>query len=174
MPNHCSNRVSFYSDNESDIQKLHSIFLKGIENDDNTETTGTVFGSFIPEPNWEEIPLTENTVQEYTWDKPRGEVGEKPVMVINEESPFMNGLRFKSTNKQDDRWYNWRCQNWGTKWDCYTLDIEDSDMPHGFEVTFETAWSPPEEVCSAIREQYPNVSISWFYDEPGCEIAGYL
>ena len=124
MPNHCSNRVSFYSDNESDIQKLHSIFLKGIENDDNTETTGTVFGSLIPEPNWEEIPLNAETVQEYTWDKPRGEVGEKPVMVINEESPFMNGLRFKSTNKQDDRWYNWRCQNWGTKWDCYTLDID--------------------------------------------------
>ena len=40
--------------------------------------------------------------------------------------------------------------------------------------TFETAWSPPEEVCNAIREQYDDLSISWFYDEPGCEIAGYL
>ena len=173
MPNHCSNRVSFYSDNESDIQKLHSIFLKGIENDDNVDT-GSVFGSFIPEPDWANIPLSEEDQYEYSFSSARGEVGEKPVMVINEESPFMNGLRFKSTNAQDDRWYNWRVQNWGTKWDCYTLEIEDSDMPHGFEVTFETAWSPPEEVCHAIREQYPNVSISWFYDEPGCEIAGYL
>ena len=173
MPNHCSNRVSFYSDNESDIEKLHSIFLKGIENDDNVDT-GSVFGHFIPEPDWANIPLSEADQYEYSFSSARGEVGEKPVMVINEESPFMNGLRFKSTNVQDDRWYNWRVQNWGTKWDCYTLEIEDSDMPHGFEVTFETAWSPPEEVCSAIREQYPNVSISWFYDEPGCEIAGYL
>ena len=173
MPNHCSNRVSFYSDNESDIQKLHSIFLKGIENDDNVDT-GSVFGSFIPEPDWANIPLSEEDQYEYSFSSARGEVGEKPVMVINEESPFMNGLRFKSTNKQDDRWYNWRCQNWGTKWDCYTLEMDDTDLPHGFEVTFETAWSPPEEVCHAIREQYPNVSISWFYDEPGCEIAGYL
>ena len=32
-------------------------------------------------------------------------------------------------------------------------------MPHGFEVTFETAWSPPEEVCNAIRDQYDDLSI---------------
>ena len=173
MPNHCSNRVSFYSDNESDIQKLHSIFLKGLENDDEVDT-GTVFGHFIPEPDWSTIPLHENDVKEYSFSNPRGEVGECPKMIIDKDKPFRSGLRFESTDVMDDRWYNWRVQNWGTKWDCYTLEIDDSDLPHGFEVTFETAWSPPEEVCSAIREQYPNVSISWFYDEPGCEIAGYL
>ena len=173
MPNHCSNRVSFYSDNESDIQKLHSIFLKGLENDDEVDT-GTVFGHFIPEPDWSTIPLHENDVKEYSFSNPRGEVGECPKMIIDKDRPFRSGLRFESTDVMDDRWYNWRVQNWGTKWDCYTLEIDDSDLPHGFEVTFETAWSPPEEVCYAIREQYPNVSISWFYDEPGCEIAGYL
>ena len=173
MPNHCSNRVSFYSDNESDIQKLHSIFLKGLENDDEVDT-GTVFGHFIPEPDWSTIPLHENDVKEYSFSNPRGEIGECPKMIIDKDRPFRSGLRFESTDVMDDRWYNWRVQNWGTKWDCYTLEIDDSDLPHGFEVTFETAWSPPEEVCSAIREQYPNVSISWFYDEPGCEIAGYL
>ena len=172
MPNHCSNRVSFYGDSESEIQKLHDIFSKGLENDDNVDT-GSVFGPFIPEPDWANIPLSQADQYEYSFSSARGEVGEKPVMVINEESPFMNGLRFKATNAQDERWYNWRVQNWGTKWDCYTLEMDDTDLPHGFEVTFETAWSPPEEVCSAIREQYPNVSISWFYDEPGCEIAGY-
>ena len=173
MPNHCSNRVSFYSDNESDIKKLHSIFFKGIENDDEVDT-GTVFGHFIPEPDWSTIPLHENDVKEYSFSNPRGEVGECPKMIIDKDKPFRSGLRFESTDVMDDRWYNWRVQNWGTKWDCYTLEIDDTDLPHGFEVTFETAWSPPEEVCSAIREQYPNVSISWFYDEPGCEIAGYL
>ena len=173
MPNHCSNRVSFYSDNESDIQKLHDIFSKGLENDDEVDT-GTVFGHFIPEPDWSTIPLHENDVKEYSFSNPRGEIGECPKMIIDKDRPFRSGLRFESTDVMDDRWYNWRVQNWGTKWDCYTLEIDDSDLPHGFEVTFETAWSPPEEVCSAIREQYPNVSISWFYDEPGCEIAGYL
>ena len=173
MPNHCSNRVSFYGDSESEIQKLHEIFSKGLENDDNVDT-GSVFGHFIPEPDWANIPLSEEDQYEYSFSSARGEVGEKPVMVINEESPFMNGLRFKSTNAQDDRWYNWRVQNWGTKWDCYSLEIDDTDMPHGFEVNFETAWSPPEEIHSAICEQFDDLSISWFYDEPGCEVAGYL
>ena len=173
MPNHCHNRVSFYGDSESEIQKLHDIFSKGLENDDEVDT-GTVFGHFIPEPDWSTIPLTENTHKEYSFSNPRGEIGECPKMIIDKDKPFRSGLRFESTDVMDDRWYNWRVQNWGTKWDCYTLEIDDSDLPHGFEVTFETAWSPPEEVCSAIREQYPNVSISWFYDEPGCEIAGYL
>ena len=93
--------------------------------------------------------------------------------IENSDEP-MKGLHFASTGCQDDRWYNWRVQNWGTKWDCYSLEIDDSDMPHGFEVQFETAWSPPEEICNAIRDQYDDLSISWFYDEPGCEVAGYL
>ena len=170
MPNHCHNRVTFYSDDTTAILKLHKIFSKGLLNDDNTEKVDSVFGSFIPEPDWTKIPLNENTIQEYSWDKPRGEIGELPVM---SDDPF-KGLHFASTGKQDDRWYNWRVQNWGTKWDCYTLEIDDTDMPHGFEVNFETAWSPPEEVATAIREQYDDLSMSWFYDEPGCEIAGYL
>ena len=113
-------------------------------------------------------------MNEYSWDKPRGELGECPKMIIDKETPFRSGLRFESTDVMDDRWYNWRVQNWGTKWDCYSLEIDDTDMPHGFEVNFETAWSPPEEVATAIREQYDDLSMSWFYDEPGCEIAGYL
>ena len=170
MPNHCHNRVTFYSDDTTAILKLHKVFSRALKNDDNTETTKTVFGEFIPEPDWTKVPLNENTVKEYSWDNPRGEVGELPVM---SDDPF-KGLHFPSTGKQDDRWYNWRCQNWGTKWDAYSMEIDEVDMPNGFEVTFETAWSPPEEVCYAIKEQYDDLSISWFYDEPGCEVAGYL
>ena len=66
MPNHCHNRVTFYSDDTTAILKLHKIFLKGIETDDNTEPNDTVFGSFIPEPDWSKIPLTEETCQEYS------------------------------------------------------------------------------------------------------------
>ena len=171
MPNHCHNRVTFYSDDSTAILKLHKIWLSGIENDDDSETRKTVFGHFVPEPDWSKTPLKENEVKEYSWDKPKGEGGELPVY---KDKGFGTGLYFPSTDINDDRWYNWRVQNWGTKWDCYSLEIDDTDMPHGFEVNFETAWSPPEEVCYAIKEQYDDLSISWFYDEPGCELAGYL
>ena len=169
MPNHCHNRVTFYSDDTTAIQRLHSIFLKGVENNDEVDT-GSVFGNFVPEPDWEKIPLAESDLKEYSFSSARGEVGELPVYSDDK----MKGLHFASTGHQDDRWYNWRVQNWGTKWDCYSMEMDDTDMPHGFEVTFETAWSPPEEIHSAICEQFDDLSISWFYDEPGCEVAGYL
>ena len=166
MPNHCSNRVTFYSEDTTVIQRLHSIFSRALDENDER----TVFGAFVPEPDWKNTPLTENELQQYSFSKPRGEVGELPVM---SDEPMM-GLRFKSTGIQDDRWYDWRNQNWGTKWDAYSMEIDDDSMPNGFEVEFETAWAPPEEICNAIREQFDDLCVSWFYDEPGCEIAGYL
>ena len=170
MPNHCHNRVTFYSDDTTAILKLHKVFSRALKNDDNKETTKTVFGEFVPEPDWTKTPLAEGDIQEYSFSKPKGKVGELPVM---SDDPF-KGLHFPSTGKQDDRWYNWRNANWGTKWDAYSLEIDDDSMPNGFEVTFETAWSPPEEIHTAISEQFDDLSMSWFYDEPGCEVAGYL
>ena len=41
----------------------------------------------------------------------------------------------------------------------HTMEIDDTDMPHGLEVQFETAWSPPEEVCHAIREQFDDLLL---------------
>ena len=99
----------------------------------------------------------------------RGKVGELPVKV---EEPFAT-YRFKSTDVADDRWYDWRVQNWDTKWDAYDVVVTDDD-PENVEIEFNTAWSPPEAICNQIREDYPDVSVSWFYDEPGCELAGYL
>ena len=109
-------------------------------------------------------------VKEYSFSEPRGKVGELPQYV---DSPFGKSLRFVSTGHQDDRWYDWRVQNWDTKWDAYDVVVTDDD-PESVEIEFNTAWSPPEAICNQIREDYPDVSVSWFYDEPGCEIAGYL
>ena len=174
MPNHCHNRVTFYSDDTTVITKLHNIFKIALDPNDER----TVFGQFIPEPNWQEIPLTSETFKEYSWDQPRGEIGEKPILVTDDECSFRNGLRFKSTDRQDDRWYAWRNQNWGTKWDVAgNVDIEKEeweDEIESFEANFETAWAPPEGVCMRLRQLFPDVHISWFYDEPGNECAGYL
>ena len=165
MPNHCHNRVNFYNEDKPEqIKELHDIFSRGL--DENEERS--VFGAFIPEPDWPKTPLTENTAKEYSFSDPRGEVGELPV-----PGTHNRGSHFKSTNRTDDRWYDWRNQNWGTKWDCYEVQI-DEELPYGFEVTFDTAWAPPEPVCEAIREKYPDISVQWHYDEPGMEFTGYL
>ena len=168
MPNHCYNRVTFYSDDkEKEIKKLHDIFSIDVEAEDEERT---IFGQFIPEPDWPTTPLAEEDVSYWLRDK-RGEVGELPVST---KEPYGTISKFKSTGNTDDRWYDWRLKYWDTKWDCYDLGMCDHDLPHGFEVQFNTAWSPPEGICRAMRKQYPDIDIQWFYDEPGEEIAGYL
>ena len=155
MPNHCHNRVTFYpagNDTSKAIEDIKAI-RQMFEDEE-------CFTQIIPEPDWANTPLMSKDVQGLVYD--RGKVGELPV----------DG-RFQSTDRADDRWYDWRLQNWDTKWDAYDVEVTDDD-PDCTEIKFNTAWSPPEAICSALREQYPDLSISWFYDEPGCEIAGYL
>ena len=163
MPNHCHNRVTFYSSGSNTASSLDQIeTLKDIF------TGESVFKHIIPEPDWPNTPLTEDSVGNWLTDK-RGEVGELPV---KKEDPWLT-YRFESTGKQDDRWYDWRCENWDTKWDAYDVVVTDDDPEH-LEIEFNTAWSPPEAICHQIREDFPDIAVSWFYDEPGCEIAGYL
>ncbi len=165
MPNHCHNRVTFYAHHSDDESKSQEQIakLKQIFEDENC------FTQIIPEPDWANTPLTEETAGNWL-NSNRGKVGELPVKV---EGDFGISHRFPSTNVADDRWYDWRLQNWDTKWDAYDVVVTDDD-PDQLEIEFNTAWSPPEAICHELREQYPDVSISWFYDEPGCEIAGYL
>ena len=163
MPNHCHNRVTIYgSGNDTDETRAQIAKLKQIFEDENC------FGQIIPEPDWANTPLDEETAGNWLHSK-RGDVGELPQYV---EDPWKR-LVFKSTGRTDDRWYDWRLYNWDTKWDAYDVVVTDDD-PDQLEVEFNTARSPPEAICSALREQYPDLAISWFYDEPGCEIAGYL
>ena len=74
--------------------------------------------------------------------------------------------------KNDDRWYHWCIANWDTKWEPDMLGIEVQDYDT-LEISFNTAWSPPEGVIAKLREKFPELTFQCFYDEPGCEIAGY-
>ena len=148
MPNWCSNRVSFYAENEQDVSKLKSIF-----------ESETPFNEIVPAPDWKNTP---------------NENGELPV---KREHKNPDGKEVYTTydfpdGKNDDRWYHWNISNWGVKWDIDAQEVDDDDG--WFELNFETPWGPPNEIFDALREKFPDVSISWFYDEPGMECAGYL
>ena len=167
MPNHCHNRVTIYgSGNDTDETRAQIAKLKQIFEDENT------FGQIIPEPDWVNTPLMSKDVSYWLHDK-RGEVGELPV----------DG-RFPSTDRQDDRWYDWRLKHWGTKWPACEVKITKDDSDY-LEVTFDTAWCPPEEICQALRSKYENkseesysnglfISVNWFYELEGEEGCGYL
>ena len=161
MPNHCYNRVTIYPSGNNTASSLDQIeTLKDIFEGE------SVFPQIIPEPDWANTPLL---TSDNHYGTKYGNDGELPQKIDDGFSRYV----FQSTGITDQRWYDWRVQNWDTKWDAYDVSVDDDD-PDQLEVSFNTARSPPEAICNQIREDYPDVSVSWFYDEPGCEIAGYL
>ena len=162
MPNWCNNRLTVSGETEQ-VAKVKSFFQ-----------SETPFAEIYPEPKWSEIPLAESDQE--SLGRKRGEIGELPEYV-EMKSPngqvIHKGYEFKSTGSQDDRWYNWRNHHWDTKWDIG--DVEwGSDEDDFFVCHFDTAWSPPEGILHKLRENFPDLNFSLFYDEPGMEIAGYL
>ena len=66
-----------------------------------------------------------------------------------------------------DYWYDWRCSNWGCKWDAHPM--QDDPYEDGVtEIEFETPWSPPEAVMDKLASLYPNEKFTWHADEESC------
>lgn len=55
-------------------------------------------------------------------------------------------------------WYEWRCKNWGTKWNA-------SDVFWGeYDVSFSTAWSPVTKLIKKLAKKFPNVEMEYYWD----------
>ncbi len=66
-------------------------------------------------------------------------------------------------------WYDWRCDNWGTKWNAYSNEQVDENT-----LSFETAWSNPEPIMIKLSEMYPDAEIEhWWADEDMGRNAGH-
>ena len=74
-----------------------------------------------------------------------------------------------------DNWYDWRVENWGTKWEVnefYGVDRQGDTISFGFS----SAWSPPINAYQSflinMSEQKQDVSIKAYYYEGGCDFMG--
>ena len=71
-----------------------------------------------------------------------------------------------------DNWYDWCTNNWGVKWDVAEVELEEGE--DYLTYNFDTPWGPPEEIYTILNAEFPDMNISWFFDEPGMQMAGYL
>ena len=81
------------------------------------------------------------------------------------------------TTSPDDtpNWYDWRVENWGTKWEVSPegLEFEDhSDGTASITGWFDSAWAPPIQAYDTYLEIHPECSISAAYEESGMDYAG--
>ena len=71
-------------------------------------------------------------------------------------------------------WYDSNINRWGCKWDINWDDSNiDLDSDDCITMSPQTAWSPPENFCRLLSQQY-GVRVSIEYSEPGCDFAGVL
>jgi hypothetical protein len=70
---------------------------------------------------------------------------------------------------QEDNWYDWNINYWGTKWDANIIDwCRDSD--NELTIYCDTAWSPPIALYEYLTEQ--GWEIDAYYHEGGMGYAG--
>ena len=74
----------------------------------------------------------------------RGDLGEKE--------------RIECEKKGIPNWYDWNCENWGTKWNSYCCKkISDN------EFTWETAWAGVPNLMVILVKQFPEIDFLYEY-----------
>ena len=144
MPNWCWNHLEVTGDKKQLQEFVEKSLVKNEHKDDNFSFNGT-----YPMP--EDLNITKGT---QTQDE--------------KEQAMLNKAKYGYTD-----WYEWKCEEWGTKWDACESHIDHNDINY-FAVTFESAWSPPTNWIKNIMQDFPDLSFTLEYEEPGMGYGGRL
>jgi hypothetical protein len=145
MPNWCDNQVTI-TGSKSVIDKIEKIVREEENIDLSSKEKGESMGllNFMyPMPK----ELDGTTAPSSSAKKPQ---------------PMVDGF---------DNWYDWRCENWSTKWDVnefYGVDRQGDTISFGFS----SAWSPPIGAYEKFLEKNEDCSLKAYYYEGGCDFMG--
>ena len=73
-------------------------------------------------------------------------------------------------------WYQWRVNNWGTKWDVSDEGLEFIDNEDGTACItgwFDSAWAPPIGAYEQLADDFDSCVIECSFHEPGMDFAGF-
>lgn len=202
MPNHCTNQIKVTGPEET-VNEFYKSHLRTVEvpvrgSETETETALVFdFNDFIPMPA--SLKVTSGTDSSNAYDvyySPNGGsmlsykwIAEKGIKTLEElrawadkEHPDWQAVADVMHGNIEAygaaNWYDWCCQNWGTKWNaygvhCQTPPVADAEGQYYMEFCFTTAWSPPSPVLAAIAAEYPDLTFeNEWYEEGG--LAGYM
>jgi hypothetical protein len=55
-------------------------------------------------------------------------------------------------------WYDWSCDNWGTKWNAHDFSCTDN-RDGSFWFSFDTAWAPPVPIFRKLGDMFPALNF---------------
>lgn len=59
---------------------------------------------------------------------------------------------------KENCWYEWSINNWGTKWNCYNISIDDDGG-----ICFDTAWATPIPIFEALSKRFKSLKFEVHY-----------
>jgi len=148
MPNWCRNTLWVNHENKDRLTELR-VAVAGSE----------MCNFVIPEPDYKTTPVA----------KTFPEIEERFAKTPEEKAK----ARANEPTIREDSWWDWRVQNWGTKWDIDMTgeDIHDHD-DGSFSISFDSAWSPPTQVFEELIEMGFKIHAEWY--EGGMGFGGYI
>lgn len=90
--------------------------------------------------------------------------------------PMPKELHETSSPSEGPNWYDWRVNNWGTKWEVSSEGLEFEDLGNGtasISGWFDSAWAPPIQCYNTFLENNHDFTIESSYYEPGMDFAGF-
>lgn len=70
--------------------------------------------------------------------------------------------------EEENNWYEWNCENWGTKWEVEPNDVNIINRDdEKIELEFQTAWCPPIAFLKKLCLMYSKIYIECNYVEEG-------
>ena len=143
-----------WCDNQITITGPNSVIdkIEKIVNDESNNIENGLLQFFHPMPK--ELMETEKSSDDKKMNK----------------QPFVDGV---------NNWYDWRVNNWGTKWELcefYGVDrqylTEQSEGESTISFSFSSAWAPPIGAYEKFLENNSNCFIRAYYYEGGCDFMG--
>lgn len=74
---------------------------------------------------------------------------------------------------EEEKWYEWCIQNWGTKWNCDASDWQISENGRELSFWFDSAWTPPVNLYQFIEEFTNLTVIAQYHEEVMCFVGQY-
>jgi len=68
--------------------------------------------------------------------------------------------------------YSRAIERWGSKWGACRVEVTDP-RANPLDITFESAWSPPTRLISAVSALFPDLLFGIYFDEESQAFIGY-
>ena len=157
MPNWCNNEVTITHEDPAMLERLEKAWREG-----------RLFAEVMPEPDYAVTPVP-LSYPEISAEYAKTEE-ERAKIMANEPTI------------REESWWDWRVQNWGTKWEVGGpndegeavlwggADAGSTRYPWELRICFDSAWSPPIGIYQELLKQ--GYGVTAYYWEPGCAFCG--